>query len=76
MGTTVALIEALKSGLSIWDSKEKRKYWDEVLKLEKKYYEEYNKDRPDMARLDYYDFRLCLVSKGFSSEVGKTNLVD
>lgn len=76
MNTVAALIESLKTGLSIWDSKLRTKYIDEVIKLEKKFYEEYNKERPDMARLDNIDFRLQLISKGFSSEARKANIVD
>lgn len=76
MNIISSLIESLKTGLSIWDSKEKTKYLDEIIKLEGKYYEEYNKDRPDMGLLDNITFRLQLVSSGFSTEVGKKNLVD
>jgi len=70
---TTALIGALKAGLSLWDHKEKHKYIDKVLKLEKDYYEEDNKERPDHARLDNIDWELRLICEVFSSKVGKTN---
>ena len=69
-----ALTGALKSGLSLWESKESRKYIDRVIKLEKEYYEEDNKDRPDMALLDNIEFQLRLISHSFSSQVSKQNL--
>jgi len=70
VGITESLIKALQAGLSIWDNKEKTKYIDKLLKLRKEYYEEYNKDRPDMARLDNINFELQLISEVFSSQVG------
>jgi len=73
---TEALILALKSGLSLWESHESRKYLDETIKLEKEYFEEINEERPDMARLDYIGWRLRLVSKGFHSEVAVQNPLD
>ena len=69
-----ALTGALKSGLSLWESKESRKYIYRVIKLEKEYYEEDNKDRPDMALLDNIEFQLRLISHSFSSQVSKQNL--
>jgi len=73
---TEALILALKSGLSLWQSKESRKYIDKTIKLEREHYEEINKDRPDMAVLDNIDFELRIISKAFSATIGKQNLVD
>lgn len=73
---TEALILALKSGLSLWQSKESRKYMDKTISLEKEYYDESNKNRPDMARLDNIDFELRLIGKAFSAELGKSNSVD
>lgn len=43
MGEVRVLLEILDSALSLWDSKEKTKYIDKKIKLEKKYYEEFNK---------------------------------
>jgi len=68
---TTALILALKSGLSLWESKESRKYIDKVLELEKEYYEESNKSRVDMAKLDRIDFELRVVGEAFNSDLKK-----
>jgi len=68
-----ALILALKSGLSLWESKESRKYLDQVLKLERKIYEENSEERPDMARLDNLNFQLCIISEAISSDLVKKN---
>ena len=64
-----ALFTALSTGLSLWLHKDKTKYLDKVTKLKKEYYEEYNKERHDMARLDNIAFELQLVSEAFSSQV-------
>lgn len=70
---TEALFLALQSGLSIWQSKEARKYLDKLLKLEKEYYEEYNQEISDDAVLDNIRFELRLISKAFNSQVGAAN---
>ncbi len=71
-----SLFQALASGLSLWQSKESRKYIDKLMKLEKDYYEESNKERPDMAILDNIDFELQLLCKAFSSQIGAKNSLD
>lgn len=68
-----SLAGALEAGLSLWTSKESRKYIDKVIKLRKEYYEEDNKDRPDMALLDNLEFELRLVSESFGSQIRKQN---
>ncbi len=68
-----SLIGALAAGLALWQSKEKRKYLDELLELKREYYEEDNKTRPDMAKLDRIEFQLCLLSQAFSTKVGEQN---
>lgn len=71
-----AIIKALASGLSLWESKESRKYIDKLMKIKKDYYEEYNKDRPDMAKLTNMRFELQLLCEAFSSKVGTQGSVD
>ena len=39
-------VAALKFGLSIWDSKEKTKYLDELIELDKRWWNEYKKGKP------------------------------
>lgn len=71
-----SLVGALEAGLSLWKSKESRKYIDKVTNLKRDYYEEDNKERPDMALLDNIEFELRLVSESFGSQVRKQNLKD
>ena len=71
-----SLFKVLGAGLSLWESKEKRKYLDRFMKLEREYYEEYNKDIADDAVLDNLRFELELLSTAFSAEVGKANTKD
>lgn len=68
MNIALALIESLKFGLSLLNTKESRKYLDEVLALEQRRYEEENKpeDRRNHAYLDNIDHRLCLISQATS----------
>lgn len=65
-----SLFKALASGLSLWESKEARKYQDKLIKLKKDYYEEYNRQDPDMAVLDNLRFELRILCDSFNSEVG------
>lgn len=71
-----SLIKALVTGLSLWQSKESRKYKDKLIKLNKEYWREYNKERSDMAVLDNIEFELRLLSQAFYSEVGAKNFMD
>lgn len=71
-----SLAGALEAGLSLWSSKESRKYLDEVIRLRKEYYEEDNKERPDMARLDRIEFQLCNLCEAFSAKVRKSNIAN
>jgi len=70
-----SLFKVLASGLSLWQSKESRKYLDKLIRLKKEWYEEYNLDRPDMAKLDNIEFELRLLSEAFASKVGKPDSV-
>tara|TARA_R100001530_G_scaffold108662_1_gene76197 strand:- start:302 stop:526 length:225 start_codon:yes stop_codon:yes gene_type:complete len=64
-----AFAKALSSGLGLWESKEKRKYIDKLIKLRRQHYEEINKDKPDHRIIDELEFELCLLSEAFSSKV-------
>jgi hypothetical protein len=68
MDIATALIQSLKFGLSLWVSKESRKYLDEVLALEQSKYEELKKDKDDRDHgyLDNIDNRLCLIAETVS----------
>ncbi len=73
MGIFEALAQALAAGLSIWDTKESRRYLVRVLEIKKEWYEEYNKELSDDAILDNLERELCLIATTFYSEVGKQN---
>lgn len=62
-----SLFKVLAAGIGLWESKEKNRYKDELIELERAYYEEFNKDdgtRSDAA-LDDIQFRLRLLSTNF-----------
>jgi hypothetical protein len=69
------LFEVLVQGLKLWNQKESTKYLDEVLDLQRRWLEEYNKPRSKRsnADLDHYEQQLCLISKQFTSSFGKPN---
>lgn len=70
-----ALLKVLGSGLSLWESSEKRKYVDRLMALKKDYYEEFSKDpaiRSD-ATLDNIIRELCILGDAFSTSVGAEN---
>ena len=68
MDLAAALIQSLRFGLSLWNTKESRKYLDEVLDLEKKKYEELKKPKHlrDHGYLDNIDNRLCIIAQTVS----------
>lgn len=75
MDAFTALAQALATGLSLWQSLEKRKYLDKLMKLQREYREEFNKD-PSVrsnAVLDNLEFELRQLGIAFSSAVGGQN---
>lgn len=69
-GSLLAIVGAV---LQLWASKEKRKYIDEKMAIEKAYYEEQNKPaelRSD-AVLDSLEFRLRILASAIAADVGK-----
>lgn len=68
-----SILAIIAAALSIWESKEKRKYQDEKLSIEKAYYEEQNKPpeiRSD-AVLDNLEFRLRILASALAADIGK-----
>lgn len=67
-----ALLKVLGAGLSLWASKEARKYIDKKIALEKAWYEEYNKDDASRSNavLDNLEFELRTLAIAFAAEVG------
>lgn len=45
------ILGILKEGLKLWNAKESNKYIDQVIKLEKEYYEELSKSEDDRSQL-------------------------
>jgi hypothetical protein len=66
-----SLAKALASGLSLWESKEARKYQDKLIKIRREYREEVNREKSDDAVLDNFRFELRLISDAFNSQVGE-----
>lgn len=77
MDIAAALIQSLKFGLSIWNTKEGRKYLDEVIELEKKKLYEENKLEHDRnhALIDNINNRLCIIVDAIA-KFGKPNAQD
>jgi hypothetical protein len=69
-----ALLSVLASGFSLLNRKDARKYQEKVFKLEKEYYAESNKKRPDDAVLDNIRFELQLIANTFNSQAQQQNL--
>lgn len=72
MGTSGVIFKLLGSALSLWESKESRKYLDEKIKLEKDWYEEFNKPigkRSD-AVLDDISLQLHILCDNVATAIG------
>lgn len=65
------LLELAEAALSIWQSKEKRKYIDKIESLKKDFYAEKSKPRAEQsdAVLDNISFELRLVSRSLSADM-------
>ena len=65
-------VAALKFGLSIWDSKEKTKYLDELIELDKRWWNEYKKGRGNYSNaiLDECKLELRRLSKRIFASAG------
>lgn len=67
-----SLIGAVEAGLKLWNTKEGRKYLDEILELKKDWVNEYNKETHERsdAKLDIIEQRIMLISELFTSKIG------
>jgi hypothetical protein len=68
MDAFTVIAGTLKAGLELWNSKERTKYTDRLIRLETERYEEKAKPRPDHAVLDRIEFDLFLLCRAFTSE--------
>lgn len=70
------LFETLFAGLTLLNTKEARKYRDEIIKLKRDWYEEFNKpdNEIDHSVLDNTEFELRIIGEAFVTEVGKQDV--
>jgi hypothetical protein len=70
------VLQVLSSGLSVWESKEKRKYIEKLKRIEKDLYEEEAKplDNRDQSVIDNLHFDLMLVARAFTQDAGSNSL--
>lgn len=70
-----SILKIIGSALSIWDSKEKTKYADELKSLKTRYYEEIKKDAADRdsAVLDDILSRLRILCDSISTAIDSAN---
>jgi len=64
-----SIVKLLGSVFSIWEHKEKNKYYDKYMELERAYYEESKKSEQDHAHMDNIERELLLLSDRISSEI-------
>jgi len=69
------LFKVLGAGLSIWESKEKTKYIDQLIELKKDFYEEFNKGagHRSNAVLDNIEREMLIIAEVFASNAGSKN---
>lgn len=60
----------LEKGLTLWQSKEKRKYLDRLIKLKKEWYEEYRRADRSQLTLDGIERELRIIAESFASDIG------
>lgn len=66
-----ALLGIIDAALQIWESKEKTKYIDKRMQLEKDYYAEFNKphETRSSAVLDNLEFELRVLAQTIASDI-------
>ena len=63
------VFKLLSSGLSLWETKEKTKYVDRLIRLRMEYYAEINKPIHDNARIDNIEHELIVLCDSFTNSV-------
>lgn len=71
-----SIFKLLGSALAIWEHKEKNKYFDKYMSLKRDWYEEYNKEQRNDARLDNIEFELSMLVDSLSAKIGNANSSD
>lgn len=70
---TAAIFKLLGSALGIWEHKEKTKYIDKMLALQREYYEEINKEISDDAVVDNIERELIVLVNALESRIANDN---
>lgn len=65
------VLKLADSTLEFMTEKERNKYKDTKIKLEKNYYEEKNKDSPSHARLDNLEHELFVLCSAISAQASR-----
>ncbi len=67
-----SVVKALTIALTLWDDKEKTKYQDSLMRLQRDYRDEDNKPdgERDNAVLDNLEFELCILIDSLASVTG------
>ncbi len=68
-----SLLKAFEAGLSLWNTKESRKYLDELIELKQEWHDVYNTDPIDDDTLTRIELRMRILADSFASEVGAEN---
>lgn len=63
------LINIFEAGLSLWDTKQSRKYREAVLDLKKKRADELEKQTPDLNLVDRYERQLLWMADLAATEI-------
>ena len=71
-----SLVKIFEAGLSIWQSKQSKKYMEAVLDLKEKRQKELDKDDPDYNKCDYYERSLCNLAELASTEIKRQAVKD
>ena len=64
-----SIFKLLSSVFTIWEHKQKNKYRDKYMQLQRDYYEESKKDQPSDAVLDNIEFELHVLVNSVGSEI-------
>jgi hypothetical protein len=67
-----SILGLLGSIFTIWEHKEKNKYKEKYMRLEREYYEESKKENPSDAVLDNIEFELLLLVDSLGSEIKRS----
>lgn len=61
------VLKILEKGLSLWATKEARKYLDRVIKLKKDWHEEYQRQDRSQLALDKIETELRIIAETFAT---------